>query len=442
MLTSLFGELGPPRDPSKKARPEADMPDVGFAATAIPDEGFAATAILESTATEVNDQGRMVDRHQHDLVVSGSPAQAIRDHFATTRADLETASRLITLLDPVGVWASAVIKALSDAGGRPIERLHLREQTTLRTLATIERTTLVRRHEDTLKIYHADVRAPGRDNAEIPVALMERSHMTTVIVGPMQPHAIDALLDSLRDATALPTWRCPNLLFMLPPSAVWIANKISAVQWAQRLHVHVLNESLTSASSVWNAMLGMWNHVKTQPAWEPPDAALGMSDYPIKVAELGTPRTPGVASPSAPSVTDSVRPGKPVMRVSHQALDAARARQALADMLTIDGLLGCAVVDGTTGLVLARETHEDLPADLDLSAAASAQVLRAHRLAARNMGLSEQIDEVMVSAGQRQQVLRTVMRHPDLFLLALLDKQRANLALARYKLMEVERSLV
>lgn len=433
MLTSLFGDLGPPRDPSKKSRQEAPEG---------PDQGFAATAILESMATEVNDQGKMVDRHQHDLVVSGSPAQAIREHFATTRADLETASRLITLLDPVGVWASAVIKALSDAGGRPIERLHLREQTTLRTLATIERTTLVRRHEDTLKIYHADVRAPGRDNAEIPVALMERSHMTTVIIGPMQPHAIDALLASLLDYTSLPTWRCPNLLFMLPPSAVWIANKISAVTWPARLHVHVLNESLTSASSVWNAMLGMWNHVKTQPAWEPPDAALGVSDYPIKVADLQDPGSQPAAAPATPAVTPALRNlAKPVMRVSHHALDPARARQALGEMLSIDGLLGCAVVDSTTGLVLARESREDQPADLDLSAAASAQVLRAHRLAARNMGLSEQIDEVMVSAGARQQVLRTVTRHPDLFLMALLDKHRANLALARYKLMEVEKSL-
>ena len=238
MLTSLFGDLGPAKDP-KKARPEAEAPD----------QGFAATAILESTATEVNERGQMVDRHQHDLVVSGSPAQAIREHFATTRADLETASRLITLLDPVGVWAAAVIKALSDAGGRPIERLHLREQTTLRTLATIERTTLVRRHEDTLKIYHADVRAPGRDNAEIPVALMERSHMTTVIIGPMQPHAIDALLASLRHATSLPTWRCAHLLFQLPPNASWIDDKVHAITWPERLHVHIVSEPMTGASS-------------------------------------------------------------------------------------------------------------------------------------------------------------------------------------------------
>src|SRR5450631_4112761 len=278
MLTSLFGDLGPPKEPAGKKRGSSDEPETGF----------AATTIMESVATEVNARGQMVDRHSHDLVVTGSPAQAIREHFANTRADLETATSLITLLDPAGVWASAVIKALSDAGGRPIERLHLREHSTLRTLATIERTTLVRRHEDTLRIYHADVRAPGSDNAEVPVALMERSQMTTVIIGPMQPHAIDALLEALHAAAMLPTWRCPNLLFMLPPNAVWIANKVSAVPWPVRLHVHVLSESMTGASSVWNAMLGMWNHVKAQPGWEPSanPPLMGMGDFPIKVSDL------------------------------------------------------------------------------------------------------------------------------------------------------------
>ena len=435
MLTSLFGDLGPPKDPAKKSPSDTDSEH----------GGFAATAILESMATEVNQRGQMVDRHQHDLVVSGSPAQAIREHFATTRADLGTASRLITLLDPVGVWASAVIKALSDAGGRPIERLHLREQTTLRTLATIERTTLVRRHEDTLKIYHADVRAPGRENSAIPVALMERSHMTTVIVGPMQPHAVDALLDSLKEATALSTWRCPNLLFMLPPGAAAIANKISAAGWPRRMNVHVLSESMTSASSVWNAMLGMWNHVKTQPGWEPPEATLANEDGLGMDLQTAGPRGSALAAlPAFSALRTASAPlhsRRPVMRVSHYALDPAHAVDALAEMVSIEGLLGCAVVDSTTGLVLAREAREDQTTDLDLSAASSAQVLRAHRMAARNMGLPDQIDEIMVSAGQRQQVLRTVTRHPDLFIMALLDKQRANLALARYKLIEVEKRL-
>ena len=450
MLTSLFGDLGPAKNPDGKKRAAGDEPDAGF----------AATAIMESVATQVNAHGQMVDRYSKDLVVSGSPAQAIREHFAATRADLDTATSLITLLDPAGVWAAAVIKALSDAGGRPIERLHLREQPTLRTLATIERTTLVRRHEDTLRIYHADVRAPGRDAAEIPVALMERSQMTTVIIGPLQPHAIDGLLEALHAAAMLPTWRCPNLLFMLPPNAVWIANKVSAVAWPGRLHVHVLSESMTGASSVWNAMLGVWNNVKAQPGRDPAAQPLmaGTSDFPIKLSELGdapglADRASGIAraTGSAPSAVMSegrlngiavaADPTLPVMRTSRALLEPARARQALAGMLTLDGLLACAIVDSSTDWVLAREMREDHLVDMDLLAAGCAQVLRAHRQAARSMGMPEHIDEIMTTAGRRQQVLRTLSRHPGLFLVALLDKHRTNLALARFQLMEVERGL-
>lgn len=422
MLKSLFGELGPAEDP----RLRAATPDES-------DGGFAATAILESVATEVNERGQMVDRHLRDLVVTGSPAAAIREHFAATRADLGTATRQITLLDPTGVWASAVIKALSDAGGQPVERLHLREHTTLKTLAVIERTSLVRRHEEKLNLYHADVRAPGHDNAEIPVALMEHSHLTAVIVGPMQPHAIDSLLASLSDATQLPAWHCPNLLFMLPPNAVWIANKIAAVRWPARLHVHVIDEPLISSSAVWNAMLGIWNLVKLQPAWDkqPPK-----QDFPFKVAELSAP--PQALRPASTAAT----PAAPVARLGRAVLDPARARQALTDMLPLEGMLGCAAVDATTGLVLARELREDQPADMDVVGAACAQILRDHRAASNAMGVGGPVEEIMTSTGSRQQVMRVISRYPDVFIVALLDRQRTNLPLARYKLMELDKALL
>ncbi|WP_395693198.1 hypothetical protein [Piscinibacter sp.] len=419
MLKSLFGDLGPAEDPRLRAATADET-----------DGGFAATAILESVATEVNERGQIVDRHLRDLVVTGSPAAAIREHFAATRADLGTATRQITLLDPTGVWASAVIKALSDAGGQPVERLHLREHTTLKTLAMIERTALVRRHEEKLNLYHADVRAPGQDTAEIPVALMERSHLTAVIVGPMQPHAIDALLASLADATRLPGWRCPNLLFMLPPNAVWIANKIAATHWPQRLHVHVIDEPLISASAVWNAMLGIWNLVKLQPAWEAPAAPAG-AEFAFKVADLSTTPQPGVAVAAAP-----------VARLGRAVLDPARARQALVDMLPMEDMLGCAAVDATTGLVLARELREDQPVDMDVIGAACSQILREHRQSSGAMGLGGPVEEIMTGTSARQMVMRVISRYPDIFVVCLLDRQRTNLPLARYKLLELDKALL
>ena len=50
--------------------------------------------------------------------------------------------------------------------------------------------------------------------------------------------------------------------------------------------------------------------------------------------------------------------------------------------------------------------------------------------------------QVMTSAGNRHHVLRTVSHHKGLFLFALFDKQRTNLALARFKLMEAEQGLL
>ena len=429
MLTSLFGDLRATRETKAKSSDFEDTEVVGGG------QDFAATAIMESIATEVNDRGQIIDRHVSDLVVTGSPAQAIREHFAATRADLETATSMITLLDPVGVWASSVVKALSDAGGRPIEKLHLREQSTLRTIAMIERTMLVRRHEDTLRIFHADVRAPGPENAEIPVALMERSQMTAVIIGPMQPHAIDALLGSLKHATGLPTWRCPHLLFQLPPNANWINAKVEAIVWPERLHVHIVSEPMTGASSVWNAMLNVWNEAKLQPGWDPSAVSpmLGTSDFPIKVGELegsgASAKTLGSVDSDAAAIA-----AKPV-------LDAARGRQALASLLKLDGLLGCALVEATSGLVLAHETRDPESLDMELAAASCAQVLAAHRSAALTMGLGDPIDEVITTAGSRHVLIRALQRHADLVLVALLEKHRTNLALARFQLLEVERSL-
>ena len=133
MLKSLFGEL--------TATPLAP-------GDAVP--AFAATAVLESTDTRLSDDGRMLDRHQQDLFVTGSPAQAMREHLASAKHGADV--RTITLLDPARLWAPGVVKALSDATGQPVERLHLREQATLRILATLERTVVPRRGDATLKI--------------------------------------------------------------------------------------------------------------------------------------------------------------------------------------------------------------------------------------------------------------------------------------------------
>jgi predicted regulator of Ras-like GTPase activity (Roadblock/LC7/MglB family) len=453
MFTSLFGDLSAPAPKAQEAQEAksgdapAAQPAPGSHAQNAASAGFAATTLAERVETDVNAQGQMVDSHLLDLVVTGSPAQAIREHFARTLPHMGGGvNPLITLLDPIGIWASAVIKALSDAGGQPIERMHLREHATLRTLAMIERTKLVRRGEEPIKIYHADVRAPGPENAEIPVALMERGHLTVVILGAMQPHAIDALLASLCTAARSPTWHCPHTVFMLQPGMQWMATKIGDIEWPQHVSVHVLHEAMTSASAVWNAMLDMWNQVKTLPPPHPRAFSMAKGNYPIRVVDF-SPATETaedlntLASVSKAEVADA--PDGDVKRaVLKQTPDAAVLRFVLQEVMQLEGLLGCAIVDEHTGQVLAFEEREYPTDELEMAAAHSSRLLSAHRLCAAEMGLHEAVDELVLGAGHRQLLVRVLQPITHTFTMALLDKRRTNLALVRFKLMELERRLI
>jgi hypothetical protein len=375
VLKSLFGELAPM--PLKAGGP---MPE------------FAATAVLESTDTRVAEDGRMLDRHQQDLFFSGSPAAAMREHMAHARQSDDV--RTITLLDPTRLWAPGVVKALSDATGQPVERLHLRQQTTLTTLATLERTVVPRRGDASLKIYHADLRVAEGENLAIPFVLMERSQMAAVIVGPMVPGEVEAMLVALQRAVTEPTWQCESLLFLLPPNALWIAGKIAALDWPSRLRVEVIDEPLTGTSSVWNALLAAWDRQQT-PQEQATDPA---------------------------------------------AIDARNVARQLRMLMTTDGVLGVALADATDGDLLAGESR-DSGIDLKRAAAALAPVLRAHRKAHEDMGMVGTLEEFSVAGGTAHHLVRPLARRPHQFLFARLERQHANLALLRFKLAEAERSL-
>jgi hypothetical protein len=353
---------------------------------------FAATAVLESTDTRVADDGRMLERHHQDLFFSGSPAAAMREHLAQARNADDV--RTITLLDPVRLWAPGVIKALSDATGQPVERLHLREQATLSILATLERTIVPRRGDASLKIYHADLRVSEGENLAIPFVLMERSQMAAVIVGPMVPGEVEAMLVALQRAVGEPTWKCESLLFLLPPSALWIASKIAALDWPPSLHVEVIDEPLTGTSSVWNALLAAWDRQQT-----PQEQA---------------------ADPAA--------------------IDARNVARQLRTLMMTDGVQGAALADATDGDLLAGESRDNA-VDLKRAAAALAPVLRAHRKAHEDMGLAGSLEEFSVASGTAHHLVRPLARRPHQFLFARIERQHANLALLRFKLAEAERGL-
>jgi len=381
MLKTLFGDLGP--------RPVG----AGYAPTEV---AFAATAVLEETAAPAA-LPREHDPNVVDVFVAGSPAQSIREHFTKSRADLGSAPSMITLLDPSRIWAPAVVKALSDATGQPVEKLHLRERATLRTLAVVERTAVPRRASGPLKVYHADVRVAGLDHDEIVNALAERSHMTAVIVGALQQHALDALLQSLLIATQQPDWHCPWLVFLLPPNSGAMRHRILSQPWPARIRATALTETLNGASTVWNTVLSAWEACANAPTF------------------------------SATAQT--------------KLLDDSSVTKALFGLVRTEGVIACGVVDLSTGELLAHDSRDSLTFDLGARARRLTAARRVFSSGSTDYGAES--EELMVVQGPRIEMLRAGLPPPTRFgLVLMLDRRLANVPLIRFKTLQAEKHLV
>ncbi|MFE7189529.1 hypothetical protein [Kitasatospora sp. NPDC057541] len=120
--------------------------------------------------------------------------------------------------------------------------------------------------------------------------------------------------------------------------------------------------------------------------------------------------------------------------------DAAGAlKQA---MTTIEGAIGAALVDYNSGMALATL---DGPGGLDLNVAAAGNtdVVRAKMRTMDMLGLTDGIDDILITLTTQYHLIRPLTDHSGkgLFLYLALDKNRANLAMARHQLTRIEADL-
>jgi hypothetical protein len=115
---------------------------------------------------------------------------------------------------------------------------------------------------------------------------------------------------------------------------------------------------------------------------------------------------------------------------------------ALKEAMEIDGATGVALVDLDSGMALGMIGGGQL--DLEVAAAANTEVVRAKGRAMVALGIQEQIEDILITLETQYHLIRLLQRRqgPDLFLYLVLDKAKANLALARHKLRRVETDLV
>ena len=110
---------------------------------------------------------------------------------------------------------------------------------------------------------------------------------------------------------------------------------------------------------------------------------------------------------------------------------------SIQQLLKTDGALAAAVVDYSSGMLLAGGGTSSI--DLEIAAAGNTEVLRAKMKTMKLLDLKDSIDGVLITLGEQYHLLRPVNKQDGLCLYFVLDKSKSNLALARRALVEVEK---
>ncbi|QMU77621.1 hypothetical protein GXW83_19910 [Streptacidiphilus sp. PB12-B1b] len=115
---------------------------------------------------------------------------------------------------------------------------------------------------------------------------------------------------------------------------------------------------------------------------------------------------------------------------------------ALKEAMAIEGALGVALVDVNSGLALGTlGGGTDL--DLNAAAAGNTDVVRAKQRTMEMLGITGAIDDILITLSGQYHIIRPLTSRSGggLFLYLALDRKRANLAMARRMLQQLEGKL-
>jgi len=104
---------------------------------------------------------------------------------------------------------------------------------------------------------------------------------------------------------------------------------------------------------------------------------------------------------------------------------------ALETAMHLDGAVAIALVDYTSGLVMAQSQREEF--DLELAAAVNTEVVRAKLRAIESLRLEAKIEDILITLDSQYHLIRVSQdsRLAGTFTYLVLDRARGNLALAR-----------
>lgn len=118
----------------------------------------------------------------------------------------------------------------------------------------------------------------------------------------------------------------------------------------------------------------------------------------------------------------------------------ASLKESMEKLANLDGYVGACIVDSDSGMMLGAHGGGN-SINLEVAAAGNTEVVRAKRRTMKSLGLADQIEDILITLGKQFHLIRPLRQKEGLFIYLVLDKSRANLAMGRHYLADVEGSL-
>ena len=246
---------------------------------------------------------------------------------------------------------------------------------------------------------------------------------------PLTDATVAPLVDWLRPASAkelrLPSPHSAAVILLVGPGSVnlvrstleWLAPQNPAVVWAFLMPNAVMEESIFKSAPP--AQMAR-THVYQLPDSNPQTLWFILMEQLCKLSVMDD---LALQQTQNPNETNDM---------------SSNLKQCMDTAMTIDGAQAVALVDYRSGMCLAQAGGG---MNLDLAAAGNTEVVRAKLKTMESLGLRRGIEDILITLGDQYHLIRLVPNNLGLFLYLVLDKAKGNLALARYKLTDIERSL-
>jgi hypothetical protein len=118
----------------------------------------------------------------------------------------------------------------------------------------------------------------------------------------------------------------------------------------------------------------------------------------------------------------------------------ATVKEALDKIMATDGAIGACVVDSSSGMMLGA-IGGGPSFNIEVAAAGNTEVVRAKRKTMRSLGIDDSIEDILITLNKQYHIIRLCSANDAMFVYVVLDKGKANLAMARHHISEAEKQM-